>query len=80
MYAMDAVKIAAGASDTPLYMIGRKLGVSDTLVNNTITRGSTPRADSLARMFGVCGYALCAVPRDEIPPNALVIGDEDVAE
>lgn len=80
MYAMDAVKIAASNNGVALYKIGRALGVADTLVNNTITRGSVPRADNLARMLGVCGYTLCAVPDDEIPDGALVIDDGDSDE
>lgn len=37
------------------------------------TRGSTPKADTLAAMLGVCSYSLAAIPNADVPETALVI-------
>ncbi|MEG2025140.1 MAG: hypothetical protein RRZ85_06290 [Gordonibacter sp.] len=45
----------------------------DSYVSSAISRGSVPRCDTMARMADVCGYSLALVPRDAVPPDALVI-------
>lgn len=77
MDSLEALKAAAAAAGVPVTHIGRAMGKRDNYVSNAATRGSTPKADTLARMLGVCGWALVAVPSDEIPAGALVI---DAAE
>lgn len=32
-----------------------------------------PSVDNAAAMLAACGWSLCAVPSDEVPPSALVI-------
>ncbi len=59
---------------------GVEAGMTKGYIGSLKTQGKQPSLDAMMRLLGVCGYALCAVPRDEIPPNALVIGDEDGAE
>lgn len=49
------------------------MGKSRQYVNNTITRGSCPKADTLANMLAVCEYNLCALPIEETPSNALLL-------
>lgn len=73
MYAMDTVKQAANSKGIPLDAIGVFMGVSRQYVSNTISRGSTPKADTLARMLDVCGYGLYAIPYDKAPKDALQI-------
>ena len=73
MDAMSALKAAAHAAGVPLTRIGPLLGFNRVYVHSTLTRGSTPRADTLAAMAGACGYALALVPRPDLPPSALVI-------
>ena len=73
MDAIDVVKAAANTTGVPLSSIGRKMGNSDNFVAKTAGRGSTPRADTLARMLAVCGYSLCAVPSDQVTSDMLVI-------
>lgn len=73
MYAMDAVKKAAENSGVSLYAVSVGMGRARQFVNSTITNGATPRADTLARMLEQASYTLCAVPSDDVPPNALVI-------
>lgn len=77
MYAMDAVKQAAKNKGIALDAIGQSMGMSRQYVSNTITRGSTPKADTLARMLNVCGYGLYAMPYDKAPKNALQITGEE---
>lgn len=73
MKAYDVVKAAAKSAGVPTTHIGTALGKSSSYVANGASRGSTPQADTLAAMLGVCGYALCAVPVGEVPPGALVV-------
>lgn len=73
MKAYEAVRTASTASGVPITHIGPALGKSSVYVNNGISRGSVPKADTLAAMLGVCGYALAAVPVDDMPASALVI-------
>ena len=73
MNAIEAVKQAAANAGVPTTHIGRAMGKSDNIVANTAARGSTPQADTLAAMLAPCGYALAAVPVDELPASALVI-------
>lgn len=80
MDAFDALKEAASRSDTPLCKIGREMGKSDNYVNNSISRGSTPRCDTMAKMAAVCGHGLALVPEEDMPESALVIGDEPDAD
>lgn len=73
MDAMQAVKTAANNAGVPITHIGVSMGKARTYANTAISKGATPQADTLAKMLGVCGYALCAVPDDEIPEHAIVI-------
>jgi len=77
MDAMSALKQAANSTNTPLMHIGRKMGVADNYVNKTIARGSTPKADTLARMLNACGYGLFACPLDKQPKNGIEITAND---
>ena len=76
MDAMSAIKRMAELSNTPLMHIGRKMGVSDNYVNKTITRGSKPRIDTVARMASVCGYGLYLIPEKEAPQDAIQITND----
>lgn len=73
MKAMQALKEAATRSETPLTRIGPTFGKAPAYVSSICTRGSTPRTDTLAKMLDVCGFALCAIPKSEVPSSAIVI-------
>lgn len=79
MYAMNALKQAAQNKGIPLDAIGQTMGKTRQYVSNTITRGSTPKADTLARMLDVCGYGLYAIPYEQAPKDALRITSTDTA-
>lgn len=57
MKAIDAVKGAAMSAGVPTTHIGRAMGKRDNYVAAVASRGSTPKADTLAAMLGVCGYS-----------------------
>jgi len=71
--AIETVRIAAQTSKTPLSRVSTDMGHARSYVARIATRGSTPRADTLAAMLAPCGYALAAVPVDDLPPSALVV-------
>lgn len=73
MDALDALKEAAARSGVPLRQIGRELGKPDNYVNNSISRGSVPRCDTMAKMAEVCGHSLALVPDGDLPDSALKI-------
>lgn len=73
MRGIEAVKAAADASGTPTTHIGRAMGKRDNYVAVAAYKGADPSAGNVARMLGVCGWSLVAVPSDEIPAGALVI-------
>ena len=55
--------------------IGPKLGMSRGYISAAKAKGAIPSVSNAARFLGACGYALCAVPDDDIPESALVIND-----
>lgn len=73
MKAIDAVKRAAERSGVGVTEVGVAIGRDRTYISATASRGSTPKADNLAKMLGACGYRLCAVPRGDVPKSAIVI-------
>ncbi len=73
MDSYSALKAAAAQAGVSLASIGRSMGKPDSYVSSGISRGSTPKADTLAAMLRVCGYTLCAVPDPDVPPCALPI-------
>lgn len=77
MKAYEAVRAAAKDSGVPITHIGPALGKSSVYVSNGASRGSIPKADTLASMLSVCGYVLAALPADQVPPSALVIDPAD---
>lgn len=74
MHANDVLKQAAATAGVPITHIGPALGKAPNYVNNSTSRSSTPRCDTMAAMLGVCGYALVAVPREDVPDTAIEIG------
>lgn len=79
MDSYEAVKKAAENSGISTNSIGRALGKADSYVASGATRGSTPKADTLAAMLGVCGYSLAAIPHADVPDSALVIDPPESA-
>mgnify|MGYP003372716555 FL=1 len=74
---MSAIRHAAETADIRVSAIGPALGKSSNYFSATATRGTDPSAGNVARMLGVCGWSLCAMPSDVVPAAALIIGDDD---
>ena len=73
MDTIETNRAAADRSGTPLTHIGLALGKRANYFSSAASRGSIPKADTLADMLAPCGYVLAAVPADEVPASALVI-------
>lgn len=73
MDAINAVRQAANNSGVKTTEIGPAMGKTKSYLAANASRGSIPKADSLAAMLEVCGYVLCAVPKDKVPKSAIVI-------
>lgn len=74
---IEAIREAAKNANIPVTHIGRALGKRENYVSvltlNARERNSHLQTDTAAAMLGVCGYVLCAIPKTDIPANALVI-------
>ena len=73
MRAIDAIKQAAAVAGVPTTHIGRTMGKADSYVAVVANKGTDPSTANAAAMLAPCGYALAAVPVDDLPPSALVI-------
>lgn len=60
-------------SDMPKSELSRRMGKARTFVSSTFTKGSTPRADTLAAMARHMGYTLVLRGHGE----EIEIGEED---
>lgn len=58
-----------------LSSVAMESGMSRNTLTVARRRGSGIATGNASAALGVLGYALCAVPVDEIPPNAYVIDD-----
>ncbi|MEG2934552.1 MAG: helix-turn-helix transcriptional regulator [Gordonibacter sp.] len=73
MQTYEALRQAARLGGLSLNKVSRALGKPESYISSAISRGSVPRCDTMARMADVCGYSLALLPRDKVPPDALVI-------
>lgn len=58
--------------------ISRALGKRDNYISNK--RRSVIGVDIYAAILGACDFALCAVPREDVPAGALVIDGKEVSD
>ena len=77
MNAFDTVRQCASNVGVPIYKIGLSMGKTRQYMSAMFSRGSTPKADTLARMLNVCGYGLYACPLDKPPKNGIEITAND---
>ena len=73
MDACEVVKYAAKDAGKSLRALSVDVGRHPNFWGNTVSKGSTPKADTLATALHACGYALAAGPLASVPPDALVI-------
>ena len=78
MNTLDVIKLCADSAGIPQYMIGVRMGKTKHYIAQVMSRGSVPKADTLARMLDACGYGLFACPLDARPEHGYRItpGDE----
>ena len=69
----EVLYAAANNSGVNTTDIGPKLGLSRAYVASGKATKTDTGVSNAARLLGVCGYALCAVPENNIPDDALVI-------
>lgn len=73
MNTLDVVRECAKRANKPIYCIGLDMGKTKNYMSQTMSRGSVPKCDTMARMLEVCGYGLFALPIDDAPKDALRI-------
>ena len=73
MNGYKAIKAAAAARDVSVRQVLLKSGKAESYISKAINRGSSPTTDTAAQLLGACGYALAAVPAEDVPPTAIVI-------
>lgn len=73
MHASDALIQTVATVWVPITHIGPALGKVPNYINNLISRGPTPRCDTMAAMLGVRDYALCVILREDVPETVLFI-------
>lgn len=75
----QAMRAAVEQAGMSMNKVSRAMGRNDNFLSATLSRGSTPKADTLAAMLEVCGYRLAAVPYADVPDTALVIDPPESA-
>lgn len=73
MNGYKAIKAAAAARGVSVRQVLLKSGKAESYISKAINRGSSPTTDTAAQLLGACGYALAAVPAEDVPPTAIVI-------
>ena len=74
MNTVEAIRQMLSAAGLSVRKAGAAMHRAPTYLSSFLTRGSTPRADVLARVADVCGYVLALAPRGAaLPDGALVI-------
>lgn len=69
----DVLEKASVHSGMSYRTISSKLGRVPNYIAVMRNKGRIPSVDNAAALLDVCGYALCAIPENEIPENALRI-------
>ncbi len=69
----DAVYIAAGKRDITIEKLSLSMGHASNYIASAVSRGSQPKVDTATKILGACDFALCAIPRESVPDEAIVI-------
>lgn len=80
MNEIELIAKLASESGVSLSRIAMSGGMSRNALTKARANGGSISTRNASAALGVLGYALCAMPADEIPPSAIVIGDEGGAE
>lgn len=71
---------AASREGVSVSQVGETLGKSRAYVASGKQRGSDPSTANAAAMLGACGWTLCALPADKVPPDALTLDPAPVTD
>lgn len=69
----DAVYRIAWLRKRTVESIGLGLGHTAAYVSGQKSRGSLPKIDTAVKMLDECDYVLCAVPKESVQKDAIVI-------
>ena len=69
----DIVAICAKNADMSVNRLSVALGHSDNYLRNFKSMKRDTGVSNAARIFDICGYALCAVPKDKVTDDMLEI-------
>jgi len=69
----DAAYKIAGEKGISIENLSLSLGKTSRYVGSAKSRGSIPRIDNAAMILGAMDYVICAVPKDKVPEDAIVI-------
>lgn len=76
----DVLQTCAATHSMSLRQVSIAMGRNGNYVSGAVTRGSVPSVDNAAAMLAACGWSLCAVPSEDVPPSALVIDPPEQEE
>ena len=69
----DAVYKIAGEKGISIENLSLSLGKSSRYIGRNKSRGSLPKVNNAAMILGALDYELVAMPKDEVPEDAIVI-------
>ena len=69
----DAVYVAAGKRDMTIEGLSLSMGHNASYIANAVSRGSQPRVDTATKILDACDFAMCVLPKESVPDEAIVI-------
>ena len=76
----DVLYNAANNAGVSVSEVGERLGKTRGYIPNAKTRGSMPSVTNAAAQLATVGYALVAVPVDQLPQDALTIDAPPISD
>lgn len=69
----DIVYKLAGEQGISIENLSLKLGKGTRYIGGAKSRGSLPKVDNAAMILDACDYALCAIPAENVPHDAIEV-------
>ena len=67
----------ASMENIPTTKVSEKAGLTRAFIASSKTQNVTPNIRTVVRLLDACGYALCAVKKDNITSDCFVIAETD---
>ena len=80
MDSCDAMREIVARSGMSYRAVSEGMGHYPTWLSSTLHKNVSSKADTLASLCDVCGYALAAMPRADVPDGAIVIDPAEGAQ